>query len=432
MIVKKIKLKELLLFAILLISILPIINLGGFDMPILYLFLPISLIVFMFVILGRIKIPYIIKPIILLFLLIIIEIFLSALIASVTAFNKIIFPNDIIQYVTRFMCIISFILLFYHSKLEAKLFIKMFLVTLTLGMVIGILQWIPWGGQVFFINLYPFREGTEQLAQLDRVLYLRRVHGFAQFATANGGVATFAFIFAYSVYAYLKKFKLLAILLMVASLVNVVASQARAGMLALAFSVLAFYFIKVYISGKSLRPTITLLLSIFLLFIFTYIMFVIENPFIVQMVYRWGSLLESGGGARIDQIRYGLELLADSNNYFFGISRVFQSYSGLAFHLEVEPVNIFVLYGLFGFVLQYSLILYLLRYFMKSARVAKNNPEIASLMVASFVGLLSYQVFSLGYFFFREIRIGLIPWILLGVTIGLYERQKRYQKPSQS
>jgi hypothetical protein len=221
-------------------------------------------------------------------------------------------------------------------------------------------------------------------------------------------------------------------LLMVAPLVNVVASQARAGMLALAFSVLAFYFIKVYISGKSLRPTITLLLSIFLLFIFTYIMFVIENPFIVQMVYRWGSLLESGGGARIDQIRYGLELLADSNNYFFGISRVFQSYSGLAFHLEVEPVNIFVLYGLFGFVLQYSLILYLLRYFMKSARVAKNNPEIASLMVASFVGLLSYQVFSLGYFFFREIRIGLIPWILLGVTIGLYERQKRYQKPSQS
>jgi len=38
------------------------------------------------------------------------------------------------------------------------------------------------------------------------------------------------------------------------------------------------------------------------------------------------------------------------------------------------------------------------------------------------VSLLSYQVFSVGYFFFREIRIGLFPWILMGVTVGVYEK----------
>lgn len=51
-----------------------------------------------------------------------------------------------------------------------------------------------------------------------------------------------------------------------------------------------------------------------------------------------------------------------------------------------------------------------------------NIEALGALLVASFVGLFSYQVFSVGYYFFREINVGLFPWILMGVAIGVCER----------
>jgi hypothetical protein len=34
-------------------------------------------------------------------------------------------------------------------------------------------------------------------------------------------------------------------------------------------------------------------------------------------------------------------------------------------------------------------------------------------------------VFSVAYYFFREIRVGLFPWILMGASIGVYEKHKK-------
>lgn len=421
MIIRK---SELKLFALLLISIFPVITLGGFAMPVLYLFIPFTLFGFSGIIFGRIKMPHVVNVLILIFSLIIVEVFLSTLFGALYI-SRVLIPTDAIQYLARLMCIISFMLMLYRSELRAESFIKMFLVVLVLAMSVGILQWLPWKGQAFFINLYPFRDGIEQLAQMDRELSTLRVHGVAQMATANGGIATFAFIFAFSVFSYFKKYKLLSVILLVFALVNIVASQARAGVLALAFSLLVFFFIKMYTSRRFFKPTLYFLMLMSVVCMVGYGLYNSGNPYITQIVYRFTILLDTNGGSRIDQISYGLSLLSEPYQYFWGISRAVQSSSDLYFHLEVEPVNIIVLYGIFGFILQYLLVFYLLRYFFKNIRKSINNPEIATLLIASFVGLASYQVFSLGYFFFREARIGLIPWILMGVTIGLLERQKR-------
>jgi hypothetical protein len=66
----------------------------------------------------------------------------------------------------------------------------------------------------------------------------------------------------------------------------------------------------------------------------------------------------------------------------------------------------------------------LLVYFVKKMRKSINNNASLTLLIASFVGLLTYQIFSVAYFFFREIRVGLFPWILMGVAIGVYEKYK--------
>jgi hypothetical protein len=251
-----------ILLIILFSSILPIVNIGSFAMPVLYLLIPIEALILLFIIFGWIKIPRILKSIILIYLHIIIEIFISTMYGTVTAFNRFIFPTDSIQYIARSLFLIYFIVIFYKGKVEADTFIKYFLIFLNIGMLKGILQWIPWSGREFFIRLYPFRDGLEQLSQLNRPLHTLRVHGLAQHATANGGLAAFFFIFGYSVFRYYKKYRFLSILLMVLSIVNVFASQARAGMLALVFSFFLFYIISIYFNRKSFKTTLYMMITI--------------------------------------------------------------------------------------------------------------------------------------------------------------------------
>lgn len=424
MIKTTVKSNNIILFIVLFLSVLPIINIGSFGIPVLYLLTPLGAMILLFIAFGWIKVPRIAKPIIFIFFLITIEIFISTMYGTVTAFNRFIFPADSIQYIARFLFLISFLIVFYKGKVKEDIFIKYFLIILNIGMLIGILQWIPWTGRELFVRLYPFREGLEQLDQLNRSLHVLRVHGLAQFATANGGLAAFFFIFGYSVFSYYKKYKFLSTLLMMLSIINIFASQARAGQLALVFSFFLFYMVSIYVNRKTFKPTLYMILTLGGVFLIGRYLYNIDNPFINQMVYRWEKLFSTSGGSRVVQINYSFSLLKNTRHYIWGISRAFQSYSGLGFHIEVEPVNIFILYGVLGFILQYFLVTFLLIYFLKRIRKSINDKASLTLLVASFVGLLSYQVFSLGYFFFREARVGLFPWILMGVAIGVYERYK--------
>lgn len=412
---------------LLLCSILPVLNIAGYGFPVLYLFIPICLFIFQFYLFGWIPAPKILQPITILFVLIIVEVLLSTVVGTITELNSFIFPKDLIQYVARYFCILFFILIFYNSDISVDFFVKLFLAIMSMAMFVGLAQWFSWPGQKLFLSLYKFRDGSEQLAQLGRELYQLRVHGVAQFATANSGVAAFAFLYATAIYIFYKRYKPFCFILMVLSLLNIVASQGRAGILMLIAGIVIFYFMRIYTTNRSIKPTLWFILVFAAVTYILWGLYEKGNPFISQIMYRWNALIESGGGARIEQIKFSLSLLSDPYHYIFGISRAFQSYGNLSFHIEVEPINIFVLYGVLGFAFQYSLIVLLLFYFIKNLKCFKKQPEIMALIVASFIGLLSYQVFSLGYFFFREIRIGLIPWILMGTTIGIVERYKKNQ-----
>ncbi|GGF96567.1 hypothetical protein [Paenibacillus aceti] len=418
------KINNQLLFIILFLSIMPIISIRQFSMPVLYLFIPLGIMILLCIIFGWITVPKFQKTLILFSLLILIEIFLSTLYGTVTVFGEFIFPTDSLQYIAKFLTIILFTVIFYNGKVEADIFIKYFLIILNIGMLIGLFQWIPWPGREFLVRLYPFNDFSGQLEQLNRTMVGIRVHGLAQHATANGGLATFFFVYGFSVFSYYKKHQFLSTSLMLLSIINIFASQARAGILALVFSVFLFYVVSVYINRKSFKPTIYLILVSSVIYSIFLYLYNNGNPIVVKMVYRWGVLFETSGGGRVDQIAYFVSLLKNPFHYLFGLSKQVVNQSVLSYGVEVEPVNILVTYGALGFILQYALVLILLIYFLKNMRKSTKNRASLMLLTASFVGLASYQVFSVGYYFFREIRVGLFPWILMGVTIGVYERYK--------
>ncbi|MED3652391.1 hypothetical protein [Heyndrickxia sporothermodurans] len=420
---------NILLFFVLLLSILPVIKLGGFEIPFLYLLLPFGVFILIYIFLGWYKIPKIARLLILFFLLIILEIFLSALYGTVSVLGGFIFPSDILQYVVRFITMLSFIVVFYYRKVDADIFIKYFLLFLNIGMLIGFLQWIPWPGRELLVKLYPFYNITYQMDQLSNTMSGIRVHGLAQHATANGGLATFFFAFGFSVFKFYKKYKLLSISLIILSIINIFASQARAGMLALVFSIFVFYLISIYVNRKSFKPTFYVVIVSFFIYIIILFLYKNGNPFIEKMVYRWQVLIfEEKGGGRVDQFYYFLSFLRNPLDYLLGLSKQVVNQSAISFGIEIEPANIFVTYGIVGFILQYSLVLILLIYFLKGMRKAIQNKASLTLLVAAFVGLASYQIFSVGYYFFREIRVGLFPWILIGVAIGVYEKTKNRAK----
>jgi hypothetical protein len=419
------RIDSLMLFIILFVAILPITNIGSFAMPPLYLLLPILVFLLVLFILRLKKIPPILLNISLIFLMIFSEVLLSNINGTIKKTNDFIFPSDAIQYVARFIYIMFFAIATYKGKIKADIFIKYFLLFLNIGMLIGILQWIPWGGRELFIKLYPFRDGVEQLSQLNRPIHLIRVHGMAQHATANGGLASFFFIFGYSVYKYYSKHKSLSVLLIILSLTNIFASQARAGLLALGFSIFLFYIIDMHFNKRSYKSTLYFLVGTAILLAVIIILYQKENPFISRMIYRWEALFETKGGGRIEQVKYFMSMFSNPMDYILGLSKNSINNSDISYGVEIELVNIFLTYGVVGVILQYLLIFVLLFYFYKKIKQNDMNKESLTLLISSFVGLLSYQVFSVAYFFYKEIRVGHFPWILMGVAIGFYEKCKR-------
>lgn len=415
---------NLYLFIVLFLMILPISNIFGYGIPIVYFLTPIGMLLLFCVLFGWIKIPSIVKILVGVWIMIILQILISAFYSTTKNLGYFVFPTDILQYVVRFVFLISFIVYSYKRKIDRDKFIKYFLVILNLTMTVGILQWIPWPGREFFVKLYPFRDGSEQLRHLSRSLELLRVHGFAQHATANGGIASFSIAYAYSVLKYYDKYNRKSVLLIILAIANLIASQARAGMLAAAFALILFYFINIKYEKKLLKPTLYFITILTMLVITVIHLYKEGNPFIVRNVLRWIELFETSAGARAtSQPQYFFSLM-EGSDYFLGLSKAVINKSAISYGVEVEPVNIFVTYGASGFLLQYLLIAILLIYFLKKISKRTQDKAVLTLCVASFIGLSSYQVFSVAYFFFREIRIGLFPWVLMGVSIGAYERYK--------
>lgn len=417
---------QIYLGLLLILGILPVLQISGFTIPLQYAFLPIFVYLLLFIFLGRIKIPKFGKLLIIIWILIISEVIFTGILSPLFILGNLKITMDSLQYVVRMLFFVSFIVFFYNSNIDAEKFYKNFLNILLLGMCVAIFQFFNFGPlSEIFKKLYSFTDHHYYLMDLSN-LSSKRISGVASHSTANGGLTAFVFIMLASFY-FLHKRKILYSFIGIALvLFNIVVAQARMGYLTIVFAVVVFYFVFNIALKKGIKPTVYLALISGSVYWLTSILYYKGNEFVVKAVMRWGALEEqiNQGGNRYGQVTEALSLMKNPWDYMFGISRgVENAVEGL--YIEVEPINIFVLYGGFGFALQYSLVVILLIYFWRNIKVVNQYPILLTMVVASFITLLSYQFFSLAYFFFREIRIGLFPWILMGATIGLVERLKK-------
>ena len=130
-------------------------------------------------------------------------------------------------------------------------------------------------------------------------------------------------------------------------------------------------------------------------------------------------------GGRKEQVSIALALIKDWYSFLFGIGNATQRALASSFGTEVEPVYLFVNYGLVGFLLRYGLLLVI--FTLSSRVVSRHSGTDRVLAIASVSSIIGYLVFSTGYFFFQELYVGLLPWIVYGWVVGRYFR-KTYDK----
>lgn len=408
------------------LGILPATSFMGLALPWQYVVVPLMLYVLLFTFFGWIPIPRFAKVLTLFWIVIVLEVIFSATFSPLITLGDFVFPRESIQYIARLLFFVTFIAFFYNYNINYERFFKGFIVVLLLGMGVGVIQFFDFGAlSDTFRKLYSFSD-RHYNAMINDNISSRRISGVAHFATANGGIAAFTFVMILAMYMFHKKNRMLTLAGLLLVVFNIVAAQARMGYLTLAFAVIAFYFVYNTIYKKGIRSTITLAILISSISAILYWLYARGNEFITKAVFRWERLGEqvAGGGNRYGQVFNALDQIKNPWDFMFGISRGVEN-TLENFYMEIEPFNIFVLYGAFGLVLQYSLVLILLIYFYKNFRVVKHHPILLTMVVASFVSLLSYQFFSAAYFFFREVYVGLFPWILMGATIGVVERFKK-------
>ncbi len=210
-------------------------------------------------------------------------------------------------------------------------------------------------------------------------------------------------------------------------------------MLALGSAIFFFYIVIIkynrkrtsaahLVSRKNLIITLRLIAIVVACIIMFVVLYYADNRFVVHNYQRWIKLFKTAGGPRLQtQPQYFLSMM-NTTDYFMGLSKPVINQSAITYGVEVEPINIFVTFGAIGFILQYLLVFILIRYFYRSINKTDDDRASLCLIISSYVGLFTYQVFSVGYFFFREIRVGLFPWVLMGVAIGYYTRLKKNQR----
>lgn len=422
------KINEYTLLSFLILGVFPVLEIAKVAVPLQYAFIPFMFLGLILALFGWLKTSHTIQIFFLLWVIVLIEVIISSVFGPMFKFDVIRFPTDIITYLSK-MAVFLFLAIYFYNidRVSADKFIKYFLIVLMLGMLVGVFQWLPWSGAAKIADAYTYRDEYVEISVIETLF--KRIPGIAGMATSNGGIAVFSFVVAVSNILLRRNNYLLSLFVIMLAIFNIFASQSRMGYLTLVFSVFVFYGLWIYLKKTFFKPTVFLLSGTAVISGIIYYLFLQGNAFLLQAIERWlrlGDQLQEGGN-RIGKIQSALTHVDGFYDYIFGISRfVQQSYGNI--YIEVEPVNIFVLFGIVGFILQYLIIIVLLLYFFRHLKHLNNMPAMSALTVASFTGLLSYQFFSLAYFFFRETHVGLFPWILFGTTVGLIEKQLRIRR----
>lgn len=347
-------------------------------------------------------------------------------------FDKFYFPTEMWQYAKRML---YFTVAYYISRrdiITSRIFFEILILSLLLIELVGIIQIYSTSFGHYLASFYT-RTDAQLILLIERSHSAKRIFGVAGFSNAWGAFSVFAFcvstssLFLKKTSGYREIFHFVSsILLLCFSLLNIWFSSSRGAILALLFVIISLVIITFFTSGKSINILLKCFSLFLLLSVFGWIyLHYFDQGRLNTIIYRFNTLYITLGGARVDQILLSLSLLTGPYELFFGIGNLAQRTYGVSFGAESEPFFLLINYGITGFFLRYLLIFFIAKHayhILANYQYHNTNYPLALAALLSFVGYLS---FSFTYFFFHELYIGTMPWLLFGWVYGIERYPQR-------
>ena len=400
---------QITLIIIVLSPLLPIFHIGGFGFKldlILISILSIDLIFnSKFYLSSKISL-FLITIMVLLFISMLLSDNLGILLLSSNP--ELYFPREYIQIFSRF----SVFLICFRYSIQHDFKFKVVSVVFIIALIIGLLQMGDlFGLNSFFSELYSPNENQAN-AFMKKGISLR-IFGVAGNPISWGGFSVF--IFYYFVLIERSSIRKSGALL---SLINIFLSVSKAAILGLLSGLLLFplvYIIYYKFSVRKLFAYFNRFLVFSILFLTSiYFLFFQKFEFLIFRIFAFINQSERQN-LRINQVVDSLDLMFTFPVSFlvgFGkptVDRVLE-------YVELEPVYILVSYGMLGMLLHYVPLLFLVQ---KSYILRKYNRKLAMFVPIS---IFSYFIFSIGFYFFRELQVGTTFWLVSGLVFGSLQK----------
>lgn len=285
-----------------------------------------------------------------------------------------------------------------------------------LVLAVGLMQYPMWSIGEVLSHVY---ERTDRQAEMliGRGLNDRRIFGVAGFSTAWGGfcaaLASLGLALVFIEHAMRGLLRKTGLVLFLMAIMNVVLSGSRAAMVAAIVGVGAMLFLFTFDRHSALRYKLYVMAGFLSTAFVAFLLLMSRGEFIL---FRFVSMIETGGGSRREQVALGLGLLQGGLDWLFGVGNAVQRACSVGHGIEVEPVYLLVNYGIIGFLL----LMAVLGVIFLSALGLTRDPDAHSrfLGYTVFGMVVTYMVFWFGYFFFQELIVGQLFWLLAGMVIG--------------
>jgi hypothetical protein len=338
-------------------------------------------------------------------------------------------PTEMWQYVKRMTFFYISVYWAWSERISSDYVYKVLFWVLMLAALIGLLQaasWLDVGDAMSRIYARTERQAT---MLFERSLVNRRIYGVAGFSTAWGGFCVLITSLAISsiLTDSWKQGKLktsntlLSGLLLSIGLLNLILTGSRAALVGLMFVFIFYTGLQIF-SKKHKISNLAKFFSIIAVMCLGIYFYLHER--IDYIIYRYNVLLDTiyNGAGRVKQVNDAIGLLDGLYAHIFGVSNATQRQMAASYGTEVEPIYLLVNYGIVGTVLRYSILLIIFIYAYRQWRCSRSVDQI--LAGAAMSAIVGYAVFSVGYFFFQELYVGAIPWLLFGWVVGKYYRKQ--------
>lgn len=323
-------------------------------------------------------------------------------------------PLTVILIFNKISSFTYFAILIYKGIISYKTIIRITSLVFILAGLFGAFQFLDlFGAKDLALKYYIDESGVQGQV----FLMANRITGVSAAVISWGGCSLLMFYFFY----YLEKNTALKITGIILSVLNIVGTASRASLFAFIASFVLIMIFKVVFVDKKL---ISLFKATSILIIMLIGGWVVLKTYLPEQVefleMRIGqtedAMTVSGRGEQLD---YFSNLLGeDPFGYVFGVGdSVIVEYG----YLEVDYAYIFVAFGIVGFVLHYLLLYFLIK------EVSKFKSLASDLYLFTIASTLGYLIFSIGFFFFYEIYMGLPYWWLNGIVVGMLWKLKKEQ-----